>query len=157
MMDRRFRLALVATALVAAACGGGDGDAPSAASSPVSQDPSSPGSPSPSEEKEAKPQRSVTVSMTDNLTFEPAEVLVKVGGKVTWVNESTMDHTSTADPKKAADASNVELPKGADEWNSGFVKEGESFSLTFDVPGTYRYFCIPHEKVGMLGTITVVE
>lgn len=156
-MNRRFLVALVATVLVAAACGGGDGDAPSAASSPASQEPSSPGPPSPSEEEEAKPSRSVTVSMTDNLTFEPAEVVVKVGGKVTWVNDSTMDHTSTANRKKAADPSNVELPQGADKWNSGFIKEGERFSLTFDVPGTYRYFCIPHEKVGMLGTITVVE
>lgn len=155
-MSRRFLTALVATALVAAACGGGDGDAAPAASSPASQEPSSPGSPSPTEE-ETKPERTVTVKMTDNLAFEPAEVVVQVGGKVTWVNESTMDHTSTADRKKAADASNVELPPGADKWDSGFIKEGERFSLKFDVPGTYRYFCIPHEKVGMLGTITVVE
>lgn len=155
-MSRRLAAVLVAAALVSAACGGDGGDEPRVATSPASQQPSPPGSPSPTEE-EVKPQRSVTVAMTDNLIFEPAEVVVKVGGKVTWVNESSMDHTSTADPKKAADPSNVELPSGAKRWNSGFLKEGDRFSLTFDEPGTYRYFCIPHEKVGMLGTITVVE
>jgi hypothetical protein len=32
---------------------------------------------------------------------------------------------------------------------------GESFSYTFDEPGTYEYFCIPHEDLGMVGTVTV--
>jgi plastocyanin len=26
---------------------------------------------------------------------------------------------------------------------------------TFDVPGTYQYFCIPHEMAGMTGTVVV--
>lgn len=32
---------------------------------------------------------------------------------------------------------------------------GESFSFTFEEPGTCDYFCIPHEQVGMVGTVTV--
>ena len=28
---------------------------------------------------------------------------------------------------------------------------GESFSLTFDTPGTYGYYCEPHQGAGMAG------
>lgn len=50
----------------------------------------------------------------------------------------------------------AELPQGAEPWDSGFVKPGASFTMTFDVPGTYRYFCVLHENVDMLGVIEVV-
>lgn len=30
-----------------------------------------------------------------------------------------------------------------------------TFSFTFEEPGTYEYFCGPHEDVGMVGTVTV--
>jgi hypothetical protein len=32
---------------------------------------------------------------------------------------------------------------------------GESFSVTFDTPGVYDYFCVPHEQAGMVGRIIV--
>ena len=37
------------------------------------------------------------------------------------------------------------------------VDGGETvgFSFTFDKPGTYDLICIPHEALGMVGTITV--
>jgi plastocyanin len=94
--------------------------------------------------------------MTEGLQFDPAEVTIRVGGTVTWVNEASVDHTVTGDPSKAAEEGDAELPEGAEPWDSGFVKPGASFSMTFDVPGTYRYFCIPHENVDMLGVIEVV-
>lgn len=31
---------------------------------------------------------------------------------------------------------------------------GESFSLTFDTPGTYGYYCEPHQGAGMAGECT---
>ena len=34
-------------------------------------------------------------------------------------------------------------------------ENGETFSFTFDEPGTYTYFCGPHEDQGMVGTVTV--
>jgi hypothetical protein len=30
-----------------------------------------------------------------------------------------------------------------------------TFSFTFEEPGTYDYFCIPHESLGMIGSVTV--
>ena len=37
------------------------------------------------------------------------------------------------------------------------VNGGEtvSFDYTFDEPGTYTLICIPHQALGMVGTITV--
>lgn len=156
-MRRRSLGLLVALLLILGACGGSSDDGtPTTADPGTGEVDSSPGD----EETNAadqEPQRSVTIRMTDSLAFEPNEVVIQAGGKVTWENDSSMDHTSTADAARAADAANVELPQGAKEWNSGFLKPGKSFTLSFDVPGTYRYFCIPHEKVGMVGTIEVVE
>jgi hypothetical protein len=36
------------------------------------------------------------------------------------------------------------------------ISEGE-FEHTFDVPGTYDYYCIPHRLMGMVGRIVVGE
>lgn len=93
--------------------------------------------------------------MTDQLTFEPKEIEVAVGEKVTWRNVGKVGHTVTADKSKAADPSLVSIPAGTREWDSGFVMEGQSFSRNFDEPGTYRYICIPHEGAGMVGTVVV--
>ncbi|WP_241997224.1 plastocyanin/azurin family copper-binding protein [Halorubrum sp. SD626R] len=31
----------------------------------------------------------------------------------------------------------------------------ENYEHTFEEPGTYEYFCIPHEGSGMVGTVRV--
>lgn len=35
--------------------------------------------------------------------------------------------------------------------------EGDEFEWTFEVPGEYTYFCIPHEAAGMVANLTVEE
>jgi plastocyanin len=47
------------------------------------------------------------------------------------------------------------LPKAASAFDSGNLDPKETFEHTFDVPGTYRYFCIPHEGTKMYGTVIV--
>lgn len=96
-----------------------------------------------------------TVEMGNQLTFEPASLTIKAGETVEFVNGSPLVHTVTADPAKARDADNVSLPTGAETFDSGNLASGESFSHTFTEPGTYQYFCIPHEAAGMTGTIVV--
>lgn len=96
-----------------------------------------------------------TVEMTSQLTFAPSSVTIQVGETVRWRNVSSVGHTVTADASEAQDPSNVELPDGAEPFNSGFVGADGTFSRAFTVPGTYRYFCIPHEGAAMLGTIVV--
>jgi plastocyanin len=55
----------------------------------------------------------------------------------------------------AANKADAALPSGAQAWNSGDINPGQTFTHTFDTPGTYKYFCIPHEVAGMTGTIVV--
>lgn len=101
----------------------------------------------------------VQVEMTDGLAFSPDVVTITSGQTVTWVNTSAMPHTSTGDPEKnplaALHPEYAQLPDGAEPWDSGILLPGDSFSHTFTVAGTYRYFCIPHLAAGMVGTVEV--
>lgn len=97
------------------------------------------------------------VEMTDDLRFVPDELTVKVGETLTWRNTGSVVHTATDDPSKAQDAANAVLPDGAEPWDSGNVAGGEEWSHTFDTPGEYTYFCIPHETAGMVARLTVTE
>lgn len=94
---------------------------------------------------------------------------VSVGETVTWANTDSRKHTVTAYESG--------LPEGADYWASGgFDSEaaareawrenlneggnivpGDTFEVTFEVPGEHHYFCIPHEGAGMRGKILVEE
>ncbi len=105
--------------------------------------------------EELGPDVAAAVDMTLALTFEPAEITVRVGDKVEWRNRSPITHTVTADPRITADASNVELPEGASPFNSAAIPAGQVFRYTITVPGTYRYVCLPHEGQKMFGTVVV--
>ena len=96
-----------------------------------------------------------TVDMTPALTFEPAEITIRVGDKVEWRNRTLLTHTVTADARITADASNIELPEGARPFNSAAIPAGQVFRHTFTVPGTYRYLCLPHAGQKMFGTVIV--
>jgi plastocyanin len=74
---------------------------------------------------------------------------------VVWKNTGATLHSVTADPSKAQTASHVSLPKGAKEFDSGFMPPGATFSQTFTIPGEYKYICIPHEQNGMIGEVEV--
>jgi len=95
----------------------------------------------------------IVVRMTNSKTFEPKSITVKAGDTVLWKNESNMTHSVTDEPALAVTAQDAALPPNAKEFNSGLLPPGKDYSYTFTVPGTYRYFCIPHEAVGMLGTV----
>ncbi len=96
-----------------------------------------------------------TVEITSKLSFEPAEITIRVGDKVEWRNRTVLTHTVTADPLIVADASNVALPEGARPFNSAAIADGQVFRHTFTVPGTYRYLCLPHAGQKMFGTVVV--
>jgi plastocyanin len=95
--------------------------------------------------------------MNDANHFVPSSLTVPRGATVTWKNTGQVPHTVTADPTKAVKPADVSLPGGVQPWGSVDIDGGQTFSHTFDVPGTYRYICIPHEALGMLGTITVTD
>lgn len=93
--------------------------------------------------------------MTAANRFDPATVTIAKGSTITWKNGSSVQHTATDDPSKAANTADAQRPSGAQPWDSGMVAPGQTFAHTFDVAGTYKYFCAIHEASGMVGTITV--
>jgi plastocyanin len=143
---RRLALVLTLGALGVANCGGDDDQA---------NEGSAQRSPAGKEATPAESDGAAVVEMNDQLAFEPKQIEVAAGEKVTWKNAGKVAHTVTADKSKAANPSLVSIPEGTKEWDSGFVGEGESFSRAFQSPGTYRYICIPHEGAGMVGSVVV--
>jgi plastocyanin len=102
------------------------------------------------------------VGMTAGHAFDPKEITVDAGETVTWINDSEESHTVTAFDDG--------IPEGAEYFDNGgaededeardavgdnLMQPGDTFEVTFDEPGTYRYLCIPHESHGMVGTVTV--
>lgn len=95
------------------------------------------------------------VEMTSDPAFAPATVTVESGQVVEWRNVSLFTHTATFDPTLADDPAHVEQPDGAEPFHSGEVPPGEIARRRFDMPGTYRYVCLPHEGFGMRGAVIV--
>lgn len=96
------------------------------------------------------------VRMTDKPPmFKPLKVSIKVGQTVEWVNNAQTLHSVTTDPDSAQKPGDVSNPPGATPFDSGFMQPGGTFDYTFKVPGTYKYLCLPHEKDGMIGYVTV--
>jgi len=101
------------------------------------------------------PEPAAVVGMTNTLTFSPLSVTIRVGETVEWRNTSLLIHTVTGDPAKATVDGSVSLPPGAESFDSGNMNPEATFRHTFQTPGTYRYFCIPHEGTRMRGTVIV--
>lgn len=104
---------------------------------------------------EAAAQSPIVVEMANSLRFSPQEVRIEQGQSVRWVNTSQIAHTVTTDAGEALDASNVRLPDGAQAFNSGVLDPGETYTYTFNQPGTYQYVCVVHEGVKMTGRVVV--
>jgi len=98
----------------------------------------------------------VVIKMADTpAVYEPAKVTVNIGQPVEWINTGKNVHSVTLVPDDAQNAKDASEPKGASTFDSGFMAPGGKFTYTFKVPGTYHYFCVPHEKAGMVGVVVV--
>jgi plastocyanin len=73
--------------------------------------------------------------------YRPGSVTIKAGDMVTWTQSGEQPHTVTAD-----DGS----------FDSGEMATAETFSMRFDSPGTYRYYCSLHGGPGGEGMSAVV-
>jgi plastocyanin len=144
-MNARSLAAVAALAGLLSACGDNGGDGGASAS------------PSPTPTATVEAAQAPVVDMTDSLTFEPNELKVKVGDTVEWRNAGNIAHTVTTEPSKVSDPGRVSVPQGAKPWDSGLLGGDDTFSRTFDRPGTYRYLCIPHEGANMVGKVVVEE
>lgn len=70
-----------------------------------------------------------TIVVIRGFAFQPAEVRVGVGERVTWVNCDEDPHTSTAD---------------GGEWASPLLVPGDAFTQVFETAGELPYHCEPH-------------
>src|SRR5579859_6248399 len=68
----------------------------------------------------------------DNFSFAPETLTIPVGTKVTWTNKDDIPHT---------------VVESGHKFKSSALDTDESFSYTFDQPGTYEYFCSLHPKM----------
>ena len=78
-----------------------------------------------------------SVSIED-FYFEPSEAAIQPGDTITWTNNGNHTHTVSAD-----DGS----------FDSGTLQPGESYSHTFQNPGTVPYHCSIHPS--MTGSVSV--
>jgi plastocyanin len=131
-----------------------------------------------------EPTAGVNFGPAQVMKFLPEDLEIRVGDTVRWVNRSPGEgHTVTFGvggeppedfivedqgdaPPKITFNPDVLYPAGGAEYDgTGFVSSGffgepfgsPTYELTFTVPGTYDYVCLPHLPLGMVGTITVSE
>ena len=82
--------------------------------------------------------------------FSPAEVTVKMGDTVEWINMSPSPILHTATYGMGNDD-----PLSGFYFDSGFLATGGTYSVTLTRMGVYHYYCIPHELFDMRGILTV--
>jgi|SRR6267143_275893 len=84
------------------------------------------------------------VSSRPTLSFQPRNLVLKVSinNTILWTDFDTggQAHTATT-------------TSGPSKFDSGPLNEGDTFSVTLTVPGTYQYHCIFHSW--MIGTIAL--
>lgn len=132
-MGWALRVMLLVVAFAAgctpASTGGGAGPLPKATASPAA-----------GAQPDGSLQQNVTVTVR-NMAFKPASVEIPTGGTVTWRFEDAVAHNSRSDQGSAI------------SWDSGLLRDGATFSLRFDTPGTFEYACTPHPQ--MRGKVVV--
>jgi plastocyanin len=146
---KRVPLSLVSVLLAAclSACGGSGGTTPPAA--PVTW--------------QLTAGASAQLEAYQGTQFYPASITIDAGDSVQWTFPTGEPHTVTflgprsappppTDPSVPAPAGGASYD-GSTYTSSGFVLLGKTYSLQFNKPGTYVYYCLLHH--GMQGTIIV--
>jgi plastocyanin len=92
------------------------------------------------------PVPGVTHVFMRNNAYRPDDIQVVVGTAVTWTNEDNVVH-SVFLPHVVTAQSDVNLGE------SGSLSQGQSFTYTFTVVGTFEYHCAQHPY--MIGVVIV--
>ncbi|HTR77284.1 MAG TPA: plastocyanin/azurin family copper-binding protein [Gemmatimonadaceae bacterium] len=164
---RFHTLALVASAAVLSACGGGDkqpGQTDSAAASAASATPAA-AAPAANAVAYAAPTGAThdikMVQDDKGYHFVPNTITIKQGDALNFVVVSGQPHSVTFDPaipEPARDQINANMLEKASDLNSNMlINPGDHFTVSFAKipPGTYAFHCTPHLQYGMTGTVTV--
>ena len=89
--------------------------------------------------------------------FDPVGLAIEPGDVVQFVNESEDIHTVTAYAARFFPGGPDRIPDGTAPFSSGPVMGGESWLYEFEEEGVYDILCLPHEFLGMVMRIVVVE
>lgn len=84
-----------------------------------------------------------------SLSFEPASFEIPTGGSVRWIWESSGHNVRPSTMPDGSDWSGTEGGDGT-TYDAGYT-----YTYTFEVAGTYEYYCAPHRSAGMTGSFTV--
>ena len=95
--------------------------------------------------QQGTPVIGITRVTMHHAAYQPTYLQVRVGTTVTWTNQDDVPHTVTFRHGMS----------GGTMMGSGMMTRGQSFSLTFRMPGTYQYSCLVHPS--MVATVTVVS
>jgi plastocyanin len=121
----RWALAVsLGCALILSACGSAAGDSAAAKVADTKKEDSAAG----------------TAVNIANFLYEPQEITVAAGTKVTWTNQDDAPHN-------VQDLSELNTPISKD------LNKGDTFSITYPKAGSYSYVCALHTY--MTGTVKV--
>ena len=77
----------------------------------------------------SEPVATTEVAMAKSYRFDPKQIEIEAGDRVTWTNEDNFTHTVQVD--------------GQEDHK---VERGESVSIAFPRAGTYHYVCTLHSR-----------
>jgi len=139
----RRALGLAAVLVLAPACGGASSPAGVASSFAATAEPSrstvlatDAPSATPNATRSSGP---ALISMGEHF-FDPSLLKISVGTTVIWHNFGEQTH-------------DIHARDGS--FNSPLLDQGGTFTFTFNKPGKYPYYCMPHEGDGMFAEIDV--
>lgn len=166
---RFYGKALIASAVVLGACGGGDKakDTTAAAPAPTATTPTTT---TPATTSGLAPVAATGATHTIKMIgdaqgyrFDPKDITIKSGDAINFVVEGTVGpHNVAFDPAtipaESKDQLNANMTGAISELSSPLLMNaGEKYLLSFGgiKPGKYPFHCTPHLAMGMTGTITV--
>ncbi|KAL0023389.1 hypothetical protein WJX79_002215 [Trebouxia sp. C0005] len=91
------------------------------------------------------------VAKGGGLAFDPSTVTIKAGESVTWTNNVGFPHNVVFDEDDIPEGVDANSLSHEDYLNS----PGQKVSSKFSKPGTYGYYCEPHQGAGMVGKVVV--
>jgi len=167
---RFLGFALVSSAFVLGACGGGEKAADTtAAATPATTDTAAtaatttPAAPAGAPAAITGKTHEVKMIGDDKgYRFDPADITIKAGDGIKFIMVSGGPHNVAFDPATIpADVKSqlmANMPNQQAELSSPlFMNPNEAYTISFAniKPGSYPYHCTPHLAMGMKGTITV--
>lgn len=155
-----MRYLIAALGITALACGGGE----QAAQQGQQVAPPS-GQPAAATPAATGAVHEVTMELRDGrYLYDPVQLTIKVGDTVRWINLSGGPHNvafyQDKIPAGAADLLNGAMPNRLGPLNGPLLTDSlAAYQISFvGAPaGTYEYFCLPHEALGMKARLTVQQ